>query len=546
MKRLVALAVLAVSALAAGPAAVAHADTYSESLCQARPFLCVDPYKSIGTNGQYTGHDEPSVLFYSHRPGTGNDLTYAMKLPKNPPMQPNQAGTGGTFDFQLRATFWLGLTMCDSAVGAELHRKTCPADSDRNARFTSTNPSSPRYLGKAPGQAYMELQFYEPSYIPQFDGFGCSATKWCANLTIDSLSDQSNTGVSQNADCLSNPSNFLVGEEPINWAYVTKSGKSQAPANPLALSHDPNETGLKPNLKQDLLMNSGDTIRVHMHDTRAGFRVDIKDLTTGGQRFDDRQQGQRLRPGACSSRTRRRATCGRTRSTRMYSSAVRRGTIWGAHTYNVAASDEIGHFEYCNAIDPSTGACTSPGAGDTNARRRRPVLPRRGELRRSDPDQGLLPGRRRLRRAVVQARLAGHVRKPGGRQEGASDSDALHRADSPADGRWRRSRSRSTWPASSAASLAPDSVMRASDRSALREPASGRAVLSLLLADQDPRSVHVPAGRRTHSGHDEPLRRVVEDRVREAALRPLPVAGFTTVTKAENFHRDLGGNPCSS
>ena len=37
-----------------------------------------------------------------------------MKLPKNPPVKPNQAGTAGTFDFQLRATFWLGLTMCDT------------------------------------------------------------------------------------------------------------------------------------------------------------------------------------------------------------------------------------------------------------------------------------------------------------------------------------------------------------------------------------------------------------------------------------------------
>jgi hypothetical protein len=48
----------------------------------------------------------------------------------------------------------------------------------------------------------------------------------------------------------------------------------------------------------------------------------------------------------------------------MYSSAVDRGTTWSAHTSNVAFSDEIGHFELCNAADPATLACTSPGAGD--------------------------------------------------------------------------------------------------------------------------------------------------------------------------------------
>ena len=48
----------------------------------------------------------------------------------------------------------------------------------------------------------------------------------------------------------------------------------------------------------------------------------------------------------------------------MYNSAVPRGSLWGAHNTNVCASDEIGHFEYCDAINPSTGACSNPGAGD--------------------------------------------------------------------------------------------------------------------------------------------------------------------------------------
>jgi hypothetical protein len=332
---------------------------YHESLCQERPFLCVDPKDSIGENGEYTGHDEPSVLFTSNRPGTGGaDLTYYVTLPKNPPTPPAQDGSGGTWDFQLRATFWLGLTMCDTQ-SAPNYRDTCRPNSDRNARYRSFDPTSKNYIGRSPGNAYMELQFYSPGWVPQFDGFGCTATQWCANLTIDSLSDDQNTGAQQNSDCLDN--HFLVGEEPINWAYITKSGKPQAPANPLALSDDPTLKGLNPDLKKDLLMNPGDKLKLHMHDTSAGYRIDITDLTTGkhgsmtasvangfGQiLFQPHAKKCHVRPYAFHP---------------MYSSAVPRGSTWGAHTTNVGASDEIGHFEYCDAID-ANGVCTKPGFG---------------------------------------------------------------------------------------------------------------------------------------------------------------------------------------
>ena len=31
--------------------------------------------------------------------------------------------------------------------------------------------------------------------------------------------------------------------------------------------------------------------------------------------------------------------------------------LWAAHTYNVAFSDEIGHFDFCTHINANTGAC---------------------------------------------------------------------------------------------------------------------------------------------------------------------------------------------
>ena len=362
MKRLAPLLCAVVSILVPSVfAGVASADGYNESLCQQRPVLCRDPATSIGENGEYTGHDEPSVGFVSNRPGTGGrDLTYTLTLPRNPPVRPNNAGTAGTWDFQLRATFWIGLTLCDSESSPNF-TKTCVPNSDDNARFRSTDPQSPNYLGRSPGNAFMELQFYEPGWVPQFDGFGCSATKWCANLTIDSLSDNANTGVPQNSDCLDN--HFLVGEEPINWAYITKDGKSQAPANPLALSDDPTFKGLNPDLTKDLLMNPGDTIRVFMHDTPAGYRIDINDLSTGGHGSMTASIangfGQVLyEPDATQCHVRPYAFHP------MYDSAVPRGNTWAAHTTNVSVSDEIGHFENCRQIDPATGTCLQAAGAD--------------------------------------------------------------------------------------------------------------------------------------------------------------------------------------
>ena len=76
MRRMVVLffALLPVVALSAGVTVVQGASTstgYGESLCQQRAYLCLDPFHSIGEDGAYTGHDEPTVQFSSHRPGTG-------------------------------------------------------------------------------------------------------------------------------------------------------------------------------------------------------------------------------------------------------------------------------------------------------------------------------------------------------------------------------------------------------------------------------------------------------------------------------------------
>ena len=73
-----ALVALGLPAAAAGqspPAsgAATHASAaqaYRDSLCQSHSSLCADPYTTLGD--EYVGHDEPSVLFKSDVPGSGN------------------------------------------------------------------------------------------------------------------------------------------------------------------------------------------------------------------------------------------------------------------------------------------------------------------------------------------------------------------------------------------------------------------------------------------------------------------------------------------
>jgi hypothetical protein len=332
--------------------------TIDEPLCQSNKSTCADTGLNLG--GKYVGHDEPSLEFKSGIPGSGNDMTYVMTLPKDPKTQPNASGAGGTtWNFQLRPTFWFGLTMCDSQSAPEFTTK-CTPDSDRN-NLVGSNPNAPDYIGKHPGNAYMELQFYGPGYVPQFEGFGCTATQYCAAMTIDSLVRNQNTGVNNTNAC----NNFILGGiEPINWAYVTRNGVSQAPANPLFTGTftNPNFTAVNPNVNEDLLMNPGDRIRVHLHDTPAGFRVDLTDLST-------HKHGSMTASIANGFGhilyTPHSSTCQEAPYAfhPEYSTANPRGTSWAAHTYNVAMSDEVGHFENCLAID-ANGNCTSPGAQD--------------------------------------------------------------------------------------------------------------------------------------------------------------------------------------
>jgi hypothetical protein len=317
--------------------------------------LCAETADSIGYGGKYTGHDEPSLLFYSDKPGAGNDSSYRVVVPKDPPILPRQDGKAGTFNFQNRIAFWFGMALCDNQSAPEFTHAPCTPDSDANI-FDGADPTKPDYIGRHPGTAFLELQFYPPGWSAFGDGgVSCDATQWCAAMAIFSFNQDQNAGISNNVDCLRK-----VGVEPANFAFITLNGKPHAPPAPLDLTAE----SFTPNPATDLLMRGGDQLEISIHDSHDGLVTQIRDLTShrSGSMTASMANGF-----AQVSFDPTAATC--TQSPYafrpMYSSASEHTRVpWAAHSYNVAFSDEIGHFEYCDVVN-ANGTCGG-SASDPN------------------------------------------------------------------------------------------------------------------------------------------------------------------------------------
>jgi hypothetical protein len=298
---------------------------------------------------EYVGHDEPSLLFYSDKNGSGFNNIWRMRLPKDPLQLPRQDGTGTTWNFQLHPAFWFGMAMCDSQSYPEFTSQ-CKPDSDANI-FDSPNPASPHYIGKHPGTAFMEMQFYPPGWIT-----GNSLTQWTAALNIDSLSQNANNGRGNNAACGG-------AVEYVNFAFIQTDGHPPGPPNPLLQ----NGSTFSVNTNT-LFMNPGDELLVTEEDTPHGLKITIKDLTSGASGFMVASAangfGQILYDPdgtTCDPATHNIPYDFHP----MYATSSEHTRVpWAAHSYNIAFSDEIGHFEYCSAVDTEGGNCLSSGTSD--------------------------------------------------------------------------------------------------------------------------------------------------------------------------------------
>src|SRR5260370_22971246 len=98
----------AVTGVIRGHATGAHAaNTPMHLNCAQGSSFCTEVNDSEAVFGEnvYVGHDEPSNLFYSNVPGSGNRMRYQLTLPKHP-STPLPSTPGVSYDFQLHPASW--------------------------------------------------------------------------------------------------------------------------------------------------------------------------------------------------------------------------------------------------------------------------------------------------------------------------------------------------------------------------------------------------------------------------------------------------------
>jgi hypothetical protein len=275
-------------------------------------------------NGHYVGHDEPSVKFISSSTNSGNTMTYFLKMPTEPAKPANASGTVIHYA-ELSPAPWFGLPMCDPW---SYPQNPCKPDNDSNVGTNTAN---------AAGSAFMELQLYPPGFPPFADSASCSATKWCAALTIDSLESKFNFA-DINANC----------EEPSNFAFLQTNGVPTGPPSP---QHSDLAT-FTPNA-HTLLISDGDVLRISITDPHAGFTTTITDLTTG-------QTGTMTASGKNGFMDTNYRNCkGRpwTFHAEFATAAPQNQVPWAALQGGVLMEQETGHSEVCASLtnrDPET------------------------------------------------------------------------------------------------------------------------------------------------------------------------------------------------
>ncbi|MGH7723556.1 MAG: hypothetical protein ACRENL_12145 [Candidatus Dormibacteria bacterium] len=309
--------------------------------------MCVevqDPSTAFGTGSKYIGHDEPSTLFYSNVPGSGNRMQYNLTIPTQPGGSFNR---GKGYDFELHPAFWFGMAMCDTFSYPETN-KSCTPDSDQNIVDPAKNDFGP-------GVAFEELQFYPPGWIPQFAGSSCDPTRWCVALNIDSLSENPFTGGKLNPTC---QAQILGGVEYVNFAFLTLDGAPLGPPNPL--DFNPSTSGFPQN-PDTFFLNPGDRATVNLHDTANGLVTAVTDATTGKVGFMTASAANHFGHIVYAPNGKRCVEKDYTFHPMYSTTSPNTRVLWAAHSYNVAYSDETGHFDFCSHIDANSPVAACNG-----------------------------------------------------------------------------------------------------------------------------------------------------------------------------------------
>jgi hypothetical protein len=302
------------------------------------PIQCPDVDNPELAFGHYVGHDEPGVWDYSSVPGSGNRAKWLLHLPVDP--APNPTPGAASYSFEQHVAFWFGMDLCASQSYPE-QVPNCNPDTDANILDPKVSPAHV-------GEAYLELQFYPPGYTLMPSGISCSPTSWCAAAVLWSYYMDPVTGQPINTACQQQ----IGGVEVPNDAFITLDGKPTGPPDPLhstLASFTPNS--------DVLFMNQGDAVGVTVEDSPAGLHIVLADQTS-------HQTGTMTASVANGFAQVNYAADPSTQCTTtpyafhpMYStSSLQTRTTWTAFPYNVAWSDETGHFQVCDQV--TNGRCT--------------------------------------------------------------------------------------------------------------------------------------------------------------------------------------------
>ena len=285
-------------------------------------------------NGEYIGHDEPTIGFLSSVPGSGGNVTWTETLGADPSALPQVSHPGSDIShwFELTPAQWFSMQVCDPESYPQL---PCTPNSDANAPKEDFVPVSGVYPGG--GSAFVELQLYPPGEPPWIDSISCNDTHWCAALTIDSL-ECTYLLISCNPAC----------EEPINAAWMQRNGVPSGPPSP-QLSDVKSAT---PNA-ETLMMNPGDKLKISMSDApvpgekgQKALLAKIIDETTG-------QTGYMQASAKNGFAITNMADCtGTPYNYEPEYSTAKAGNItpWGADQVDISQAVETGHFEPCTSV----------------------------------------------------------------------------------------------------------------------------------------------------------------------------------------------------
>jgi hypothetical protein len=117
-----------------------------------------------------------------------------------------------------------------------------------------------------------------------------------------------------------------------------------------------------------LFYNPGDVLRIALEDTAHGLKITITDLTTRESGFMTASAANGFGailydPNGTDCKPANHNIPYDFHP--MYATSSEHTRVpWAAHSYNVAFSDEVGHFEYCNAVNVEGGHCIQDGVHD--------------------------------------------------------------------------------------------------------------------------------------------------------------------------------------